>query len=249
MKILVIYSGISYREKYEHCHGQYFRIDMSYLYNNHEENIHKPLEKMGFEVDKTIITNLHNNIKLRYIESIYKTIPLQYSEPTQQQFDACVNYFKSTYPKAINFGFPWQGIRFLNLATPLPEYDFYLFLRCDTKYKFPVSELGLDFGGKINFLWKEMGAREIESIKSPHGAYNNYYRTNGNFFHLVPNKYIKGFVSHYWMEHCMLYALLRDMDGFSLNDVHFVCGDECYDSDTFVCNNPIFEVPRFDTNF
>lgn len=249
MKILVIYSGVSYREKYEHCYGQYFTVDMSRLYSNHENKIHKPLRKMGFEVSKTIITNLHGNIKLQYLEKKYKTIKLNYSEATQDQFERCVNYQRAIYPKAINFGFPYQGIRLLNLTTPLPEADFYLFLRCDAKYKFPLSELNLDFSGKINFLWKEMGAREIGSIKNPKQAYNTYYRTNGNFLHLVPRKYIKGFVSHYWMEHCMLYALLRDMDGFSLDDVHFVCGDECYDSDTFVCNNPIFEVPRFDSNF
>ena len=87
----------------------------------------------------------------------------------------------------------------------------------------------------------------FKRFKTEFYFWNTYNRINGNYFNVVPKKYINLFISYFWLEHMSLHLMLRDMSPLiSLeNDFHIICGlDKCYSSNTRNCENPILTTSK-----
>ena len=251
-KAFIFYTGLSYCKNFYHCEtGDHFDLDMDFSYDSHMQQLHEPLNNMGYDVDCAIITNKDNNPKYKNYLKKYIALDLNYqSDVSDQEIESMVNYFNARYNRfdAFSFGFPIQGFRLLTIQDPIPSADIYVFIRCDLLLKNPINRINIDYN-KINYLWKEEGiyraqTENITDSTHPESCWNKHYRVSGNMLHVVNKKYIKSFISHFWMEHCSLQALLRDCDGISMKDVNIVCGNDLYDSCVARQDNPIFTHSR-----
>jgi len=251
-KAFVFYTGLSYYPNFYHCEtGWHFDLDMEFGYDNHVKQLHQPLEKMGYEVNCAIITNKENNPKYNKYLKMYNALDMNYAgDVSDYEIETMINYFKVRYERfdAFSFGFPIQGFRFLTIQDPIPSADIYIFIRCDLTLKKPINQINIDYN-KINYLWKEEGinrAKEesISNVHDPNSGWSRHYRVCGNMLHVVNKRYIKSFLTHYWMEHCSMQAILRDCDSITFEDFHIVCGDKMYDSCTERQANPIFNHAR-----
>lgn len=247
-KAFIFYTGISYWKRFPHSEtGLYFDLDMESSYDNHMKMLHEPLQKMGYDVDCCIITNKDNNPKYNKYIKMYKALDFTYQSNMQQwEIDVMANYFNMRFPRfgAFSFGYPVQGFRLLTIQEPIPAADIYIFCRCDLLLKKSINKINIDYN-KINYLWKEEGVyrRQQENITSPYQSNSGWSicrRVSGNMLNVVPRKHIKKFLSNYWLEHCSMYAMLRDYDTLTEKDFHIVLGDQMYDSCIEREPNPIF---------
>tara|TARA_R100000008_G_C3582949_1_gene169889 strand:+ start:258 stop:1076 length:819 start_codon:yes stop_codon:yes gene_type:complete len=251
-KAFIFYTGLSYFPNFFHCEtGWNFDLDMEFGYQNHMQYLHQPLSNMGYDVGCAIITNKENNPKYKRYLQLYNAFDMNYNGDVNDfEIESMVNYFKVRYERfgAFSFGYPIQGFRFLTIQDPIPMADIYVFIRCDLILKKPLNEINIDYD-KINYLWKEEGIhrRSQEGIASPNhpnSGWSQHHRVCGNMLHVVNKKYIKSFLTHFWLEHCSMHAMLKDCDSVTLQDFHIVCGDEMYDSCTERESNPIFTHSR-----
>ena len=247
-KVFIFYTGISFWQRFLHSEtGNLFDIDMEGSYENHMKMLHKPLSKMGYDVNCAIVTNKLGNPKYKKYLSMYKAVDLDYkTDPTQAEIDNLARYFDLKFGSggAFGFGFPIQGFRLLTIKDPVPEADLYIFCRCDLLLKNSIDKLNIDWD-KINYLWKEEGIYRkqelgIETPDHPKSGWSICNRVAGNMLNVVPSRHIKKFINNYWLEHCSMHAMLKDHDDIDKTDFHIVLGDEMYDSCTERQANPIF---------
>ena len=248
----IFYTGLSYATNYKNPNtDNRYDLNMEHAFANHMSHLHAPLEKMGYKVSCSIITNKNDNPNYKRTTRLYNAKELPYEDvPYKETVQAAEQWFDFRYQRflAMGWGYGMQGARLLTIPE-IPKADIYLFVRCDLKLKKPLDELNIKYD-KINYMWKEEEAHrqnwcgyyktKIDKSSHPRSAWNLHRRVGGNMLNVVAFKYIKAFVEFYWMEHCALLAMLRASDYITLDDVHFMCGDEMYDSGVFKGENPIF---------
>ena len=251
-KAFVFYTGLSYYPNFYHCEtGWHFDLDMEFSHHNHMKQLHAPLSQMGYDVECAIITNKEDNPKYQQYLKMYDAHDMDYNgNVSDHEIESMINYFKIRYERfgAFSFGYPIQGFRFLTIQDAIPTADIYIFIRCDLTLKKPLDQIDINYN-KINYLWKEEGIHRAEqegitTADHPNSGWSQHHRVCGNMLHVVNKKYIKSFLTHFWLEHCSMHAMLKDCDSITLEDFHIVCGDTMYDSCIERQPNPIFQHSR-----
>lgn len=246
---LIIYVGNGYSERETSYDGSYqYSVDMRDNRPNHTRNIIEPLKKMGYNVDISLITNKHLKYELFLKE--YNAINVNYDDITPIDESNLYRYYALKVPEEHGPGSLKSGGRVLKAKRNIPEYDLYLFVRADAKFKLSLNELNIDYT-KMNYSWKETDYRfftdERHSFMKQHGTdhvyWNEYYRISGNVLNIVPKKYFNTFTSYYWLEHLSLYCMTQDLSPIITykNDVNLIFGeDKCYVTDIRFCENPLY---------
>jgi hypothetical protein len=203
---------------------------------------------MGYDVDVCLITNKHAKHNL-FLEE-YDAINVLYDDLTLEDEIKLYKYYALKVPEEHGPGSLKSGGRILKAKRNIPEYDLYVFVRADTKFKLSLNELNIDYN-KMNYLWKETDIRfftdERDSFMKQHGTdqvyWNNYYRVSGNVLNIVPKKYFNVFSSYYWLEHVSLYCMIQDLSPIITyeKDINLIFGEDvCYVTDVRYCNNPLY---------
>jgi hypothetical protein len=246
---LLIYIGNGYSENVANYDGQYkYSVDMRDNQNNHNKMIIRPLKNAGYKIDTALVTNKHKYYS-DFVD-FYSAVPIDYSEISEKDIKILTKYYYYKVPMGWGPGNFRSGGRFLNLKQPLPEYDMYVFLRADAHFKKSITSLSID-ENKMNFLWAETDYRMftdrrdefLEAFGTEFWFWNTYNRVAGNVFNVIPKKYIKVFLSYFWMEHVALHGMLNDLHPLISveNDVNFMMGlEKCYVTDQRYCENPLF---------
>lgn len=249
LSCLLIYVGNGYSEKEPSYDGAYqYSVDMRDNKPNHKKNIIDPLKNMGYEVDTCLITNKH--IKYDLFIKEYGAIEIFYDDLTIEDEKNLYKYYTIKVPEEHGPGSLKSGARVLKARKNIPEYDLYVFVRADTKFKLPLNQLNIDYD-KINYSWKETDFRffteERESFIKQHGTdqvyWNEYYRISGNVLNIVPKKYFNVFTNYYWLEHLSLYCMLQDLSPIITyeKDINLIFGENvCYVTDIRFCVNPLY---------
>lgn len=247
-KCLVFYIGAGYIVDSPNYYDWYrYSLDMRDNRSNHYENIFSKLEKMGYDLDFSLITNMHE----KYEEFIneYNAIHIEYEDVNESDL-SCLNhyYFNFKVPTREGPGNFRPGCRFLKIRSKIPDYDLYVFLRADVLFKKSLDDLSLDVN-KINYLWAETDEAFFYNKEEFLSQYSNemyfwnlYNRVSGNIFHVVPKKFINVFKNYIWAEHMSLHLMIKDLYPLiSVDDVNIMCGlDRAYVSDANRFENPIF---------
>lgn len=244
-KALVIYIGCGYSERETSYDNTYvYQIDMRENYSNHLENVFKPLEKMGYSHDFMLLTNKHE--KFEEFQKFYNAIDVYYDDFTSKDFQILHDFYFNKYD--IPPGHCTSGGRFLKIKDEIPEYDLYLMIRADLRFKMSIDNLKIDLD-KINWLWPETDYRfythqkeeYLERFGSDRWFWDNTKRVNGNFFNVVPKKFFNAFRHYIYMEHVSLFYMLKELSPLiTMDDVNLMLGDEnCYVSDQRFCENPV----------
>lgn len=250
---LVFYFGNGYTEReWSYINMYEYSVDMRDNRKNHEDKIFGPLRKKGYSIDISLVTNKHKNYD-KFLKE-YSAIKLDYEDITKEETKMLYDYYKLRVPQQYGPGFILSGARFLKIKDKIPEYDLYLFIRADLLFKKSVNDMDINYE-KINYLWPESDdcffneKREdyIKMFGSEDFFWKSYNRINGNYFNVVPKKYINMFLAYYWTEHMSLHLMLKDFGPIiSLeNDFHIICGvEKFYSSNTRVCDNPIVKTSK-----
>lgn len=246
---LLIYIGNGYSEKEISYDGSYYySVDMRDNKPNHKKNVIDPLKNMGYSVDTCLITNKHSKYDLFLKE--YDAINVTYDDVTPEDEKKLYDYYALKVPEEHGPGSLKSGTRVLKARNNIPEYDLYVFVRADAKFKMSIQEMNIDYK-RINYSWKETDFRFFTELRDlfmkQHGTdqiyWNQYYRISGNVLNIVPKKYFKVFTSYYWLEHLSLYCMIQDLSPTITfeNDINLIFGnDVCYVTDIRFCTNPLY---------
>jgi hypothetical protein len=215
----------------------------------------EPLKEAGYNVDTMIVTNKHKYYD-KFVEE-YGAIPIEYDEVSQSDLKLMTKMYEFKVPEKWGPGNFRSGGRFLKLHRPFPDhYDQYVFVRADAHLKMRLDEFKID-DNKMNYLWGEtdfryftdMRQKFLDNLGPESWFWDNYNRVAGNVLSVVPKKYIKVFLSYYWLEHLSLHGMIRDLSPLITveNDVNIMMGlDNFYVTDIRFTENPVYTFNKKD---
>jgi len=223
--------------------------------DNHNKMIVEPLKEAGYNVDTMIVTNKHKYYD-KFVEE-YGAIQIEYDEVSQSDLKLMTKMYEFKVPEKWGPGNFRSGGRFLKLHRPFPDhYDQYVFVRADAHFKMRLDEFKID-DNKMNYLWGEtdfryytdMRQKFLDNLGPESWFWDNYNRVAGNVLSVVPKKYIKVFLSYYWLEHLSLHGMIRDLSPLITveNDVNIMMGlDNFYVTDIRFTENPVYTFNKKD---
>lgn len=252
---LLIYIGNGYSVNSSNYDNSFtYSVDMRDNQENHNEMIIQPLNEVGYSVDKMIITNKHKYYH-EFVNEL-NAIPVDYDDFSRRDEKFYRELYERKIPMRWGPGNFRSGGRLLKLHQPLPDYDLYVFVRADAVFKISIKDLIID-ETKMNFLWAETDYRMftnrreefLDTYESEWWFWNTYNRVAGNVLNIIPKKYIKLFLSYYWMEHVALHGILTDAHPLITveNDVNLMMGyEKCYVTDIRYAENPVYTFAKKD---